>query len=67
MTDLDITGMTCKHCQRAVTNALEAVEGVQGATVDLAPGSARVEGNVDIRALIAAVEGEGYQATPVSH
>ena len=66
MTELNITGMTCDHCQRAVQNALESVEGVQDATVDLATGTAKVEGSADLTTLIAAVEEEGYQATPAS-
>lgn len=66
MTELNITGMTCDHCQHAVKSALESVEGVQGATVDLASGTAEVEGNPDLNALIAAVEEEGYQAAPAN-
>lgn len=66
MTQLNITGMTCDHCQRAVQSALESVEGVENARVDLDSGSAQVEGTADVTALVAAVEEEGYQATPVS-
>lgn len=63
MTQLDISGMTCDHCQHAVTSALESVEGVQSARVDLSGGTAVVEGGAPVAALIAAVEDEGYQAT----
>ena len=63
MTKLDISGMTCGHCQHAVTSALESVEGVERANVDLAGGTAEVEGNAPTSALIAAVEDEGYGAT----
>lgn len=65
MTELKISGMTCGHCQRAVTNALEAVDGVNNATVDLESGVAKVEGPADVQALVAAVEEEGYQASPL--
>ena len=64
MTELNITGMTCAHCQRAVKEALESVEGVQSASVDLDMGVARVDGEADLEALMAAVEEEGYQAAP---
>ena len=64
MTELNITGMTCDHCQRAVQGALESVEGVQSASVDLDMGVARVDGEADLEALMAAVEEEGYQAAP---
>ena len=66
MTELNITGMTCDHCQRAVKEALESVEGVQSASVDLDMGVARVDGDADLNALVAAVEEEGYQAAPAN-
>ena len=66
MTELNISGMTCDHCQRAVKSALESVEGVQSASVDLDAGKARVVGEADLNALVAAVEEEGYQAAPAS-
>ena len=66
MTQLKVTGMTCGHCQSAVKSALESVEGVQKAEVDLESGVARVEGNADASKLINAVEEEGYQASAAS-
>ncbi len=33
-----VTGMTCAHCVRAVTEELEALGGVSAVTVDLVPG-----------------------------
>lgn len=65
LTELTITGMNCAHCSAAVTRALQAVPGVQRATVDLAAGTARVEGSVDSALLVAAVAEEGYAAAPV--
>jgi copper chaperone CopZ len=61
---LQISGMTCAHCVSAVERALHEVPGVESATVDLRSETATVEGNADIGALIAAVEEEGYQASP---
>ena len=62
MKQLNVTGMTCGHCQNAVKNALESVAGVQKAEVDLASGVACVEGDADVNKLVAAVEEEGYGA-----
>jgi len=59
---LKITGMTCEHCVRATTTALEGVPGVEGADVTLTPGGAVVHGQPDPAALIAAVREEGYEA-----
>ena len=66
MTKLDIEGMTCGHCQSAVKSALESVQGVQSAEVDLRNEAAIVEGEADTDKLIAAVEEEGYKASAAS-
>ncbi|MGD9646053.1 MAG: heavy metal translocating P-type ATPase [Pirellulales bacterium] len=73
---LPIEGMTCQHCVRSVTSALEGVPGVAHATVDLAAGIAEVEladgaagGSTEptIRAeLAAAVERAGYHVPQLS-
>jgi len=61
-TELNISGMTCGHCQTAVTKALKSVPGVQDAQVDLKTGKAVVQGQADLPALLAAVTEEGYGA-----
>lgn len=65
--ELKVSGMSCGHCEAAVQKALKAVSGVSAATVSLATGSARVEGQ-DLRSelLIAAVTEEGYTASLVA-
>jgi copper chaperone len=63
MMQLNVTGMTCGHCQKAVKEALERVPGVESAQVDLKTGVATLEGSADLQVLIRAVEDEGYQAT----
>lgn len=62
-TQLNIEGMTCDHCVRAVKGALERTPGVEKAEVDLAAGSATVEGAADVQVMIQAVENEGYRAS----
>ncbi|MFC6592828.1 heavy-metal-associated domain-containing protein [Deinococcus lacus] len=59
---LDISGMSCGHCERAVKEALLAVPGVQSAEVSQPQGQATVSGDVNPTALIAAVQAAGYQA-----
>ncbi len=61
-TELNISGMTCGHCQTAVTKALQGVPGVKDVQVDLQTGTAVIEGQADVQALIAAVGEEGYGA-----
>jgi Copper chaperone len=62
MLRLKIEGMTCNHCVMAVKKALLKVPGVERAEVSLERGEALVEGNADPKALIQAVEAEGYRA-----
>ncbi len=62
MTKLSVQGMTCGHCERAVKEALESVEGAQNVDVNLGEGYATVEGSANVDALVAAVEEEGYNA-----
>lgn len=65
-TDLRIEGMSCQHCVSAVHEALAEVHGVARVLdVDLDSGSARIEGNADAEALLAAVHGQGYDARMV--
>jgi copper chaperone CopZ len=57
--------MSCQHCVAAVQRALEGVDGVAHARVDLDGASAEVEcddARTDPRALEAAVAEEGYHA-----
>ena len=62
MVKLKVEGMTCNHCVMAVKKALSRVPGVERAEVSLERGEALVEGNADPKALIRAVEEEGYRA-----
>jgi copper chaperone len=67
MIELKVTGMNCERCVRAVKRALAGVAGVDNADrVDLKSGRALVEGEVDPRALVAAVRAAGYDAELVS-
>ena len=62
-TKLNIEGMTCEHCVKAVQGALERTPGVDKAEVDLAAGQATVEGAADVQTMLHAVEEEGYTAS----
>jgi copper chaperone len=62
---LKVTGMSCEHCVRAVTNALMESDGVRHAQVDLKAGKAVVdydETATTPRVLANAVMDEGYSA-----
>ncbi|MEQ9720484.1 copper-exporting P-type ATPase CopA [Yersinia alsatica] len=57
-----LTGMSCASCVSKVQNALESVDGVEVARVNLAERSALVTGHPSNEALIAAVKNAGYGA-----
>ncbi|MBN1882571.1 MAG: copper-translocating P-type ATPase [Deltaproteobacteria bacterium] len=66
---ISVGGMTCAACVRRVEKALEAVEGVSEASVNLATGRVDVRydvGVADIAAIRAAVRGAGYDFLGVS-
>lgn len=64
---LVVEGMKCKHCAAAVTKALEAVEGVASAAVDLEAKTAVAELTADVadEALKAAVEAKKFTVVSV--
>ena len=62
--ELKVEGMMCMHCVKHVKDALEAVDGVACADVDLKKKRADVtlSGEAENAALIAAIEAAGYTA-----
>jgi len=65
-TTFQVTGMTCGHCQRAVTEEISGIPGIQGVTVDLATGSVTVTATqpVDRTDVAHAVGEAGYTLIP---
>ncbi|HDZ49008.1 MAG TPA: heavy metal translocating P-type ATPase [Halomonas sp.] len=62
---LSISGITCASCVKSVQKALEHTAGVDTASVNFATHTAQIFGSADTQALIAAVEGAGYGASPI--
>jgi Cu+-exporting ATPase len=63
LVQIPIAGMTCEHCVRTVTQALQAVPGVAAAAVDLKNGSAELSldpSRATVDRLRQAVEAAGY-------
>ena len=56
-----VSGMTCEHCVRSVTEEVSEVPGVTAVDVDLASGRLTVTGAADDDAVRAAVVEAGYQ------
>ena len=64
-TTLKVTGMTCGHCVRSVSEAIGGLEGVESADVQLESGRATVvydASKVTPLDMVGAVREEGYTA-----
>ena len=61
MKEFKVKGMMCAHCKANVEKGLAALPGVEKVTVDLAKGTALVEGNIPDQLIIDCIEDLGYQ------
>lgn len=61
-----VTGMTCEHCVRSVTEELTGIDGVTDVAVDLPTGVVTVISarSIDEAQIRAAVEEAGYVLAP---
>ena len=59
--ELKVAGMTCQHCVRAVTGAIQALDPQARVAVDLPAGTVAVETTLPMPQVAAAVAAEGYQ------
>lgn len=57
-----VSGMSCGHCEKAVTVEITQLDGVQGVDVDLPTGRVIVDGpDLDDAAIRAAIDEAGYE------
>lgn len=60
---MEVKGMTCKHCEKAVNDALKALQGVNTVEVYLDENKVEItyiEGEVSIPQMTEAIENQGY-------
>lgn len=60
---LEIEGMTCEHCKARVKSALEGIEGITHADVNLDTGKAKIQMQREVADSIIeeAIEDAGYE------
>ena len=58
----NVQGMTCGHCVKAVTRAVQALDAQAKVDVDLADKKVRVQSSLGVEQVLAAIREEGYQA-----
>ena len=57
----EVQGMTCGHCERAVTNAIQGVDAQAQVKIDRAAKRVEVQSDAKREELSAAIAEEGYQ------
>ncbi|MDH4554754.1 heavy-metal-associated domain-containing protein [Pseudomonas sp. BN417] len=57
-----VQGMSCGHCIRAITQAVQARDQAADVQVDLAAGEVRVASRLAQEQVLEAIREEGYQA-----
>lgn len=62
-TTFQVQGMTCGHCERAVTQAVKQVDPQAQVRIDRASGKVDVDSTAQREALAAAIAEEGYTVT----
>lgn len=62
MQQFKVSGMSCGHCVRAITQAIQMLDQAAKVEVDLAAGLVRVESSLNAEQVQAAIREEGYQA-----
>ncbi|MCO7514779.1 cation transporter [Pseudomonas guariconensis] len=58
----NVQGMTCGHCVKAVTRAVQDLDAAAQVEVDLAGKQVRVQSQVAGERILAAIREQGYQA-----
>ncbi|WP_437883742.1 heavy-metal-associated domain-containing protein [Pseudomonas sp. LRF_L74] len=57
-----VGGMSCGHCVKAITKAVQGEDPAAKVEVDLAAGLVRVDSGLDAQRLLQAIRDEGYEA-----
>ncbi|MDB6445052.1 cation transporter [Pseudomonas sp. 21TX0197] len=64
MQTLNVQGMSCGHCVRAITQAVQARDPSADVQVDLGAKTVRVQSFLPVETLVEAIQEEGYEVTP---
>ena len=59
-TQLKVSGMSCGHCVRAITQAIQALDSQAQIQVNLAQATVNIESSLTQAAIAAAIEEAGY-------
>ncbi|GAB3389593.1 heavy-metal-associated domain-containing protein [Azotobacter armeniacus] len=65
MQKFQVKGMSCGHCVRAVTQAVQALDAAAEVQVDLPRGEVQVASELPAERLMEAIREEGYEVASV--
>ncbi|HGM5581326.1 TPA: heavy-metal-associated domain-containing protein [Pseudomonas putida] len=60
----NVQGMSCGHCVKAVTRAVQEQDAAAQVEVDLGAKQVRVQSQLGVQQILEAIREEGYQAEP---
>lgn len=60
-----VTGLSCGHCVRSVTQAVQSLDATAQVQVELASGEVRIDSSQPAEALAAVIEAAGYSVVAV--
>lgn len=58
-----VQGMSCGHCVRAITQALQALAPDAEVSVDLAAGTVAVNASLSLEQVLGAIDEQGFEAS----
>jgi len=61
----DVPGISCGHCKSAIEGALDGLDGVDIATVDVDARTVLVEGSATDQVISAAIDDAGYEVAAI--
>ena len=63
MQTFNVQGMSCGHCVKAITQALQAKDPAADVHVDLSAKTVQVQSSLDADAVVEAIKEEGYEVS----
>lgn len=64
MQTFNVQGMSCGHCVKAITQAVQAKDPAADVQVDLSAGTVQVQSSLPVDAVVEAIKEEGYEVWP---
>lgn len=63
MQTFNVQGMSCGHCVKAITQAVQAKDSAAQVQVDLSARTVQVQSSLSVDAVLQAIKEEGYEAS----